>query len=251
MTSVLILAGAGLSVSAGIPAFRGPGGEWTTREDVRRGLDLLRFNSKPKLRMLVWRWLADSPAWGASPTAAHRALARLDGAGKLNGVYTQNFDGLEDAAGIDPDRIHRLHGSMAVSRCQRCGARLDTRTVIADLGSEPDPHCHEWNAKKGRECGGVIKPGIVFFGENLDRRMVDRMGTDMMWSDELWCLGTSLNVHPAADVVDMARAAGRPVTIVSLGPTAMDGKATRVIRATTDDAVPALVDGLIARDAGR
>lgn len=105
MRNITIINGAGISVNAGISAFRGTTGAWTTEPDVRNAFNLNVFMTKPKARALLWDWLAHSPAWNAEPTIAHQEIKRLNDNKALLGVFTQNFDGLEAKTGLDTDRI--------------------------------------------------------------------------------------------------------------------------------------------------
>lgn len=233
---VTVIIGAGMSTAAGIPAFRGKGGSWTTSTDVRDAFNLSTFNSKPKMRALLWEWLAKSPAWEAEPTPAHYALKRLADSKQLLGVFTQNFDGLEKKTGINPDLIHYLHGNMFTSSCQRCGHKYDTRELCEQFMSsydkdtgkyENDMLCHVSNPKKynkttgsyGRDCLGVIKPNIIFFEEQLDRHVMHALDECITWTDELWVIGSSLQVYPVADIPKKALALGRKVRIITKSTT--------------------------------
>lgn len=264
MKHITVIAGAGLSASAGIPPFRGAGGSWTTAGNVRNAFNLSTFNTKPKARAVLWEWLAKSPAWNAEPTPAHLALKKLDDNKALLGVFTQNFDGLEKKSGIDTDRIHYLHGSMERSHCQRCGASYGTRELCdmfldsfnpADNDYTADMLCHIPNPKKldkstgeyGRDCLGTIKPNIIFFEENLDGITIRHLNECIEFTDELWVIGSSLQVYPVADLPKKALAMGKPVIIVNKDTTMYDrDKRATCIHDDIDSIVPALVDEALA-----
>ena len=246
---ICVLIGAGISAGAGIPTFRGEGGEWTTERQVRESFEIEKFKESSGLRSVLWHWLADSPAWSAKPTRAHWLLKQLDDTGHLVSIMTQNFDMLEKKAGIRQGKIRQLHGRMDRSVCLSCGRYFDTQDIIASIKSPPakegqmakssgrlfDPHCPD--------CGGMIKPDIVFFGEPLDEMILKYIGgMDIPACDELWCIGTSLLVHPAADIPLHAKSFGKRIVIVSIGKTELDDVADEIIHLPADRAVAVLVN---------
>lgn len=238
---ICVLIGAGMSAGAGIPTFRGKGGAWETDQQVRQAFGIDRFMRDSGSRQLLWRWLAKSPAWTAKPTRAHWALKKLDDAGSLVAIMTQNFDMLEKKAGIRQGKIHNLHGRIDKSLCMKCHRYFDTKPICNDLKNLPDPHCPD--------CGGIIKPDIVFFGEPLDNIMLDKLsGIDIPKCDEMWCIGSSLEVYPAAGLPIIAKRAGKKVVIVSTDATQLDDLADQIIRQPANIAVPALVDGIVEAD---
>ena len=282
---ICVLIGAGMSAGAGIPTFRGEGGEWMTERKVREAFEIDNFKNSAELRSVLWHWLANSPAWNAKPTRAHWLLKQLDDAGHLRAVLTQNFDMLEKKAGIRQGKIRQLHGRMDRSVCLSCGRYFDTREVItgklflplegegaerreADEVFSPsdevtaliapktqsppanegqmaqssgrlfDPHCPD--------CGGIIKPDIVFFGEPLDEMVLRYIGgVDIPACDELWCIGSSLAVYPVADIPRRARELGKRVIIISTDKTEQDSIADEIIRQPADTAVAVLASRTI------
>ena len=281
---ICVLTGAGMSAGAGIPTFRGEGGEWTTERQVREAFEIEKFKVDAELRSVLWHWLAGSPAWNAKPTRAHWLLKQLDDTGHLVSIMTQNFDMLDKKAGIRQGKIRQLHGRMDRSACLSCGRHFDTREVINEMtdqsssaplrgelsqaerategfdlsgeaiasvtpktqhspDKEPsgklfDPHCPD--------CGGIIKPDIVFFGEPLDEMMLKYIGgMDIPVCDELWCIGTSLLVHPAADIPLHAKSFDKRIVIVSTGKTELDDMADEIIHLPADRAVAVLVNRTI------
>lgn len=277
---ICVLIGAGMSAGAGIPTFRGEDGEWITERKVREAFEIDNFKNSAELRSVLWRWLANSPAWNAKPTRAHWLLKQLDDAGYLRAVLTQNFDMLEKKAGIRQGKIRQLHGRMDRSVCLFCGRYFDTRDIIenkqayflslteradehsssggvtAQVTLSPqsppveegqmaqpsgrlfDPHCPD--------CGGIIKPDIVFFGEPLDEMMLRYIGgMDIPACDELWCIGSSLAVYPAADIPRRAKELGKRVVIISTDKTEQDNVADEIIRQPADTAAAVLVNRTI------
>ena len=226
--SIAILTGAGISTGAGIPDFRGANGLWVIHPELRNLFDYREFMSKPKVRRAAWAWMHDDAGMGdRAPTAAHHMLAGMQHDGLIGGLMTQNIDMLHERAG-STDVIH-LHGSMGLSHCQRCGAEYESSAVLAGLVNEPDPHCHHWNAKKGKECGGVIKMDVIYFGESLNKRAWERAHDAMLACDEFWALGTSLTVYPVADLMKDAIAFGKRTVIMNATATPFDDGATTVI----------------------
>lgn len=286
---ICVLIGAGMSAGAGIPTFRGEGGEWMTERKVREAFEIDNFKNSAELRNVLWHWLANSPAWNAKPTRAHWLLKQLDDAGHLRAVLTQNFDMLEKKAGIRQGKIRQLHGRMDRSVCLSCGRYFNTHEVIDEMtdqgssaplrgelsqaerateGFDPSdemtaliaPKTQSPPAKEGQmaqpsgrlfdphcpDCGGIIKPDIVFFGEPLDEMMLRYIGgMDIPACDELWCIGSSLAVYPAADIPWRARELGKRVIIISTHKTEQDNVADEIIRQPADTAVAVLANRTI------
>ena len=237
---ICVLIGAGMSAGAGIPTFRGEGGEWMTERKVREAFEIDNFKNSAELRSVLWHWLADSPAWNAKPTRAHWLLKQLDDAGHLRAVLTQNFDMLEKKAGIRQGKIRQLHGRMDRSVCLACRRYFDTRDLLM-LGDNFAPDAD--GDLRCPDCGGIIKPDIVFFGEPLDEMMLRYIGgMDIPACDELWCIGSSLAVYPAADIPRRARELGKRVVIISTDKTEQDNIADEIIRQPADTAVAVLVN---------
>ena len=256
---ICVLVGAGMSANAGIPTFRGEGGSWRTDEIVRQAFDIDNFVSNLGMRQALWRWLANSPAWQAKPTRAHWLLKQLDDAGYLISVMTQNFDMLEKKAGIRQGKIRQLHGRMDRSVCLACRRYFDTKDLIMaplvdgehDLKNDavhqsPSAELDDYDLRCP-DCGGIIKPDIVFFGEPLDEMMLKYIGgMDLPACDELWCIGSSLAVYPAASIpLQAKRQYNKRVVIVSTDKTEMDTIADEIIRQPADIAVSLLVERTI------
>jgi len=232
--TVTVLTGAGISTSSGIPDFRGPQGVWTRDPAAERLLEIGAYVRDPEVRVQGWRTWAEHPVWDARPTPAHRALADLERAGVLGTVLTQNFDGLHQAAGSRD--VVELHGSLATTSCLGCTSWWPTRDVLARLADEPDPHCPE--------CGGVLKPDVVYFGEQLPDDAMARAVAAATDAEVFVAIGTTLTVHPVAGLAPLAVDAGARLVVVNAEPTRYDHLADEVVRAPIDEAVPALVAAL-------
>lgn len=149
----------------------------------------------------------------ARPNAAHAFLARLEEAGKLKAVVTQNIDGLHQAAGSK--NVIELHGSVHRNYCMRCGKFYSMKFVKDAVGI---PVC---------ECGGMVKPDVVLYEESLDSSAIDSALSAIGRADALIIGGTSLAVWPAAGFIDYFR--GKHIVVVNKMPTAADGRAELVV----------------------
>ena len=251
MKKIAVLTGAGISTSAGIPDFRGPDGVWTKHPEQQEVYDIEAFLTSKEAREYSWRWQKESPVWTAQPGAAHKALARLEQAGMLTLLATQNFDALHEKAGNSPEVIVHLHGTIGTSHCMKCHAKYDTGDIMDRLDEEPDPHCHRRLPYHGDlPCNGLIKTDVTYFGENLPEGAMEKSYERATHADELWVIGSTLEVMPAATIVPVAARAGVPITIMNMGRTQYDRLATRLIHDDIATALPALVDETIAAAKG-
>jgi NAD-dependent protein deacetylase/lipoamidase len=210
--SVVALTGAGISVPSGIPDFRSPGtGLWANVDPMEVA------------HISVWRrdpgrfWSFYGQRFtlldGKVPNGAHLALAELERRGLLDGVITQNIDGLHGAAGSH--ELVEIHGSVATASCLACGGRYplaDTRARLA-ADAEGIPRC---------DCGQPLKPDVVLFGELLDEAAMGRASELAIRADLMLCVGSSLEVHPAAGLPELTLNAGGRLAIVTQSATPYD-----------------------------
>ncbi len=231
---VTVLTGAGISTDSGIADFRGPNGVWTRDPAAEALFTIDNYLADPDVRRRSWLARRANPAWGAEPNAGHRALVDLERAGVLRALVTQNIDRLHQAAGSSPDVVLELHGNMVEALCRSCGARSLTRDALARLDAgDPDPDC--------LVCGGILKTATVMFGESLDPAVL-QAAVDAAESCQVFvAIGTTLQVHPAAGLCDVARRNGAELIILNQGPTAYDDVADRRIDAPIGEALPELV----------
>jgi NAD-dependent SIR2 family protein deacetylase len=254
---VCVLSGAGLSTESGIPDYRGPSGALR----ARLPMTIAEFRGSPEARQrywarahIGWRRIA-----AARPNAGHRAVAALQDAGVLRAIITQNVDGLHQAAGAR--RVVELHGTLRRVVCLECGAcstrqALDRRLSVAnpdvdwdeDLASNPDGDVELADEQVARfrvvgcECCGadLLKPDVVFFGENVPRSRVHRCFELVDGSACLLVLGSSLSVMSGLRFVHRARQAQIPVAIVNRGETRGDPLADIKVDAALGDVLPTL-----------
>jgi len=215
---VSAMTGAGVSTLCGIPDFRGPQGMYRN-PDAERIFDIDWFDRDPSVyyrgcRELVYR------LGGFSPGPVHDALKRLEDAGRLDGIATQNIDMLHQKAGSS--RVWEVHGSPITHRCRRCGyvrsfgeimSMIAANGGLDALGDPYVPRCG---------CGGAYKPDITFFGEALPEEAFRRAQELAARSDVMLVLGTSLTVFPAAGLPRHTLARGGKVFIVNAQPTPLD-----------------------------
>jgi len=257
---VTVLTGAGCSTESGIPDYRGEG----TRARARTPIQHRAFLENAETRQRYWAravvgWERFSRA---EPNPAHHALAALEHAGVVRGVITQNVDRLHHAAGSR--RIIELHGALAEVRCLACGARVNRGAVQARLRSlnpdfdpadvalapDGDAELDDGAVRAFRiadclACGGVLKPDVVFFGDNVPRATVDAAFTLLEEGEALLVVGTSLAVFSGFRFVRRAAERGTPIAIVNRDETRGDPHATVRLSAAAGTVLPALADALL------
>jgi NAD-dependent SIR2 family protein deacetylase len=237
---IAVLTGAGCSTESGIPDYRGP----ETRRRARNPMQAREFLASPEARARYWS--RSALGWpriaSARPNQAHRALSRLEAAGALLGVITQNVDGLHQAAGSR--QVVELHGALSRVRCLSCG-RISNRQELqqrlqaenpgwcepsqVDLAPDGDAEREQlgsFRVPACRSCHGVLKPDVVFFGEGVPRPVVDSAFDLLHRADALLVVGSSLVVFSGFRFVRRAKEQDKAVAIVNLGATRGDEYAT-------------------------
>jgi NAD-dependent deacetylase len=212
----VVLTGAGISTESGIPDFRSAGGIWERYDPVEVG-HIDAFRRDPAR---VWEFYAlrlDALA-GPEPNDGHRALAQLEEQGWIRAVITQNVDGLHRRAGSR--EVVEVHGSLREAECIHCGVRVSMEDARAALPLPPCP-----------ECGEILKPGVVMFGELLPAAAIERARALAAEAGVLLVVGSSLEVHPVAALPAETLAAGGALAIVNRGGTPWDSRADLVINA--------------------
>jgi NAD-dependent deacetylase len=230
---MIALTGAGHSTPSGIPDFRSPNSGLWEKANPMLVASIWAFRLNPKtfydwIRPLA-RTLID-----ARPNLAHAALADLEDMGYLKAIVTQNIDNLHQRAGSR--RVLELHGHMREATCIRC-----YKVVPIDPALEQSilngrvPHC---------KCGGVLKPNVILFGEQLPIRAFNEAMAEARSCDLILVAGSSLEVTPAADVPFVAVESGAKAIVVNLEPTCFDDRADVVIHDDVAVVLPAIVKAL-------
>ena len=259
---IVVLAGAGCSTESGIPDYRGTG---VPRR--RAPVQYQEFVRSASARARYWA--RSSIGWprmrAAQPNIGHRALARMEQAGHVAGLITQNVDGLHHAAGSR--RVVELHGSLAAVRCIDCGgivsretfqatllelnegwpplARQDGIAAAPDGDAElPDALLESFRVPACAACAGIMKPHVVFFGENVPADVVGEAWSVFEDGDVLLVTGSSLAVYSGRRFVYRACRDGVPIAIVNRGPTRADDVAAAKIDGALGTVLPALADTL-------
>ncbi len=210
--SIAVLTGAGISTAAGIPDFRGPQGLYVTRRyDPEKVFDIDYFLRDPKPFFDFARDFIGLEE-KIKPTTAHRFLANLETQGKMKGVITQNIDDLHQSAGSK--NVLELHGSFLKSFCWDCGQEFSFEQLRSKILSEDVPKC---------SCQGVIKPDIVFFGENV--KCLDEAYQLAQEVDLFLVIGTSCVVYPAASIPD---AVSGKIVVVNGSPVHLNSSRARL-----------------------
>ena len=215
---VAAMTGAGVSTLCGIPDFRGPKGLYKN-PDAERIFDIDWFDRDPSV---YYRGCSELVyGLGAfEPGPVHRALKRLEDAGRLDGIITQNIDMLHQKAGSS--NVYEVHGSPIVHHCRLCGDEKSFDEIMAmvnanggaeKLGAPYVPRC---------KCGGAYKPDITFFGEQLPEVAFMKSQELAMRADVMLVLGTSLTVFPAAGLPRLTLQKGGKGFIVNAQPTSLD-----------------------------
>ena len=213
---IVFFGGAGVSTESGIPDFRSVDGLYNQSYDYPPETILSHsfYLAKPEEFYRFYRDKMLCP--DVQPNVTHKVLAKLEEAGKLRSVVTQNIDGLHQAAGSK--RVWELHGSVHRNYCQHCGKLFDARYILES--PDPVPICDA--------CGGRIKPDVVLYEEGLDDETVRQAIYDISHADMLIIGGTSLAVYPAAGLIDYYR--GSKLVLINQSATPMDSRADLVLQ---------------------
>ncbi|WP_300161227.1 NAD-dependent deacylase [Solidesulfovibrio sp.] len=224
----MALTGAGVSVASGIPDFRSPGGLWDRYDPMA----VATAEALARTPRRVWEFLLDaiSVMGPAKPNGAHLALAELEAAGKLSGLVTQNIDGLHQAAGSR--NVVEFHGGMGRYFCMGCGREHDPARARTLTAADIPWRCED--------CGGVVRPDVVFFGEAIPLDALDKSGQLALAADLIIVAGTSGEVVPAGLLPREIKARGGAVVEINLVESAYKGLSDVTIAAPAEIALPAL-----------
>ena len=222
---VAALTGAGISAESGIPTFRGAGGLWRQY----RPEDLATPEASARDPRLVWEWYD----WRrcliakAQPNPGHAALAELEKRKPSFTLITQNVDGLHDRAGSR--NVLKLHGDIWWVRCTACGREhKDERAPQPEL----PPRCR---------CGGLLRPGVVWFGEPLPTRVWSEAEQATRSAELFLVIGTSAVVYPAAGLVWLAKSSGAKVIEINPEETGLSSEVDCSLRGRSGELLPQLI----------
>ena len=255
---LFVLTGAGCSSASGIPTYRDEEGRWKRRQPIT----VAAFTGSESVRRRYWarsmvgyRLMAE-----AAPNAGHAALARLEEKGRLGLLVTQNVDGLHQRAGSRA--VLDLHGRVDEVVCLDCRAP-STRAALQERLTAANPAWVDLHAPTapdgdadlerdtGRfeipaclDCGGMLKPDLVFFGESVPRARVERAYDAVSACDAMLVVGSSLRIFSGGRFVRAAGERGVPIALLNLGRTRADEIATVKLRAASDAVLPELVAAL-------
>ena len=222
--------GAGVSAESGIPTFRGEGGLWTKYDPVKVA-SIESFMENPTAYWMVSKERGGI-ALAARPNPGHLALTALEVAGNLLAIVTQNTDGLHQDAGSR--RVIEVHGSSRTVQCLDCGTRESRAVVQARLAVQMPPLC--------KSCGGNhLKPTVVLFGEPMPLPAMHEALALAQRADVMLVVGSSLVVHPAADIPLTAVRSGAHLIIINAEPTPFDSLAEVVIHGRAGEVLPEIV----------
>lgn len=254
---VAVLSGAGLSTASGIPAYRDAAGQWRHATPIRHQ----EFLASAAVRQRYWaRSFVGWPRMAdARPNRGHLALAALEARGVVSAVVTQNVDGLHAAAGSGA--VIELHGNLHAVRCLTCAARFSRRQV-QDWLARDNPEFLDHHARESRSapdgdaqlapeayagfavpacpaCAGVLKPEVVFFGDNVPRERAEAAAQAVDAAQALLVVGSSLMVYSGFRLVERAHRQGKPVIAINRGVTRADALLSLKIEADCGAALAA------------
>lgn len=254
--SLTVLTGAGISTGSGIPDYRDSNGD----SKVKSPIQYQEFVGRPENRQRYWArsyvgWQRFSKA---APNAAHAAVSDLESSGRIDTLLTQNVDGLHNAAGNT--QVIDLHGSLSRVVCLQCKADSSRADYQRELQSaNPDWHSRVFEIKPDgdaelaeeslqqfrvpacRQCGGIMKPDVVMFGENVPKDRVAIATQSVERSDGLLIIGSSLMVFSGFRFARQASELGKPICILNQGRTRADDLATLKLEADCVSVLPAAI----------
>ncbi|ARM75233.1 NAD-dependent protein deacetylase [Acidianus manzaensis] len=224
--------GAGISTASGIPDFRGPNGIWKKYPQELSSIEY--FNRDPKG---FWDFYSTRmrSLFNSNPNPAHIALAELEKLGLIKAIITQNIDGLHQKAGSQ--NVIELHGTMKKSYCNSCYKEFDSQEVLnkIDKGENP-PKC---------ECGGIIRPYVVLFGEPVTKILeAEKIA---MEADLVLAIGSSLTVYPANLIPQIVKERGGKLIILNNEETPLDSIADVIISDPVEIVLPKIVNKIKER----
>ncbi len=225
--------GAGISAESGIPTYRGEGGLWN-KYDPNRYANISNFLQDPSYYWNFFRDVRYPSLKKVRPNEAHLVLAGLEEVANLKTVITQNIDGLHQDAGSSS--VVELHGTTRIIYCMNCSKKYSMDEVFSLLEIKNPPLCSD--------CGGKLRPAVVFFGESLNPQVLNKAYEETEKCDFLLAVGSSLVVYPAADIPLRAKQRGARLAIVNKDRTPLDYLADYVVNDEAGKVLPLIFENL-------
>lgn len=227
----VVLTGAGISTPSGIPDFRSPGSGLWEKDDPMEVASIYALRQHPER---FYRWVRPlvELLHEAQPNPAHIALARLEAAGRIQAVITQNIDGLHQRAGSR--NVLELHGHLRTATCLSCFRTVSAEGLVEVVKRGEVPRCPF--------CGGVVKPDVILFGEQLPTEVFLAAMEHARQADLMLVVGSSLMVMPAAKLPAITYSHGGKLLIFNRQPTYADAFAAAVFRADVVETLPRLAE---------
>jgi NAD-dependent deacetylase len=228
---IVAMTGAGISTPSGIPDFRSPDSGLWAHADPLAVASIYAFRQNPQ-KFYTWIHPLSRLMLEAVPNPAHYALAQLEKRGKLKAIITQNIDDLHNKAGSKT--LYELHGHLRQMTCTKCYQIQDSIEIIKKFIADGlAPHCH---------CGGVLKPNVILFGEQLPMQEYISAQRAIAHADLVLIAGSSLEVFPASDLPELALQNGARLIIINYQPTYLDPQASLIIRGDVADVLPRIAE---------
>lgn len=228
---IVAITGAGISTPSGIPDFRSPNSGVWEHADPLEVASIFAFRQSPQ-QFYDWIRPHSRLFLEAKPNPAHYALAALERKGTLKAIVTQNIDDLHYKAGSKT--VYELHGNLREVTCIQCYETQDSAGVFdkfVEDGQVPRHH-----------CGGVLKPNVILFGEQVPVREIVSAQLAIKEADLALVVGSSLEVAPASDLPELALENGAKLIIINHQPTYLDARADLIIQAEVATVLPRIVD---------
>ena len=231
----LILTGAGFSTPSGIPDFRSDGtGLWSQSEPLEAA-SLNTFRTNPEKFYAWFRTLANQ-IFNAQPNPAHLALARLEEAGHIRSIATQNIDVLHQHAGSK--NVIELHGTLSTLTCTQCFQKVEAAPYLR-------PYIENGDIPRCPNCNAVLKPDVILFGEQMPQRAWFDAQRETRSCDAMIVAGSSLEVLPVAGLPLQALDRGAHLIIINRTPTYLDGRSDAVLQGEVEDIIPAIAEQVL------
>lgn len=252
---LLVLTGAGISASSGVPTYRDSNGQWQRKPPVQHADFIADHSTRQRFwarNMVGWRFMRD-----AQPSVSHRALAELEQQGFVQYLVTQNVDGLHQRAGSD--RVIDLHGRIDRVRCQSCGVEYPRETIqqwleqhnpafarlAGAIAPDGDANVDDLDYSNVQvcdceHCGGVLKPDAVFFGGNVPTAVVAQAADALQQADAMLIVGSSLMIYSGFRFCRWAQEQGKPMVAINQGKTRADDMLELKLELPCDVLLPVL-----------